>query len=310
MTIKPGTQLGHYKVHSQVGSGGMGDVYLALDLKLRRRVAIKVLHARLIENREHWHRFQREARTISGLNHPNILTIHEIGDDATPYIVTELIEGKTLRQSLRESNDLVEVIDFAIQICSALVSAHDAGVIHRDIKPENIMIRNDGYVKVLDFGLAKLLADSPENSEGEGVGDQSTVTLHTDRRSIVGTVSYMSPEQLRGFKLDGRTDIWSLGVVLFEMMAGAAPFERSTESDKIAAILEYEPPPLSASIPEIPQELNRIIKKALCKDRDRRYQTSRDLLIDLKSLRRELEFQKQTVPHTVWVCPIRSWATC
>ena len=273
----------------------MGEVYLAHDTKLHRPVAVKVLHEKFCNNKEYWNRFKREARTVSALNHPNILVIHDSGRvEKRLYIVTELVDGLTLRRYMKAgSHGIADALGIVIQTASALKKAHAAGIIHRDIKPENIMVRSDGYVKVLDFGLAKI-AESPcadaEVGEHSLHADHSTVSLQTDSRSIVGTISYMSPEQLRGAKLDGRTDVWSLGVVTYELIAARSPFDRETDSDKIVAVLEHAPPPLSFYVDDVPAELQQIVSKALAKDRDERYQTVGEFLDELASLKQELDY--------------------
>ncbi|MBV9241616.1 MAG: protein kinase, partial [Acidobacteria bacterium] len=293
----PGTSLGHYRIVSRIGAGGMGEVYLAEDTKLERRVAIKFLNTELSGDSEKLARFVREAKAASALNHPNILTVHEIGEsDGTNYIATELIKGETLRDRLRrEPLALREVLDIAMQTSAALNAAHNAGVVHRDIKPENIMLRDDGIVKVLDFGLAKLAAASPEHVDSE---DATRAQVNTRPGMIMGTVLYMSPEQARGKETDTRSDVWSLGIVMYEMLTGHTPFEGETTSDSIAAILKQEPDPLD---PETPAELQRIIRKSLQKNVDDRYQTIKDLLIDIKSLKRDLELSEELershIPH-------------
>lgn len=287
--LAPGTMISHYRILSRLGAGGMGEVYLAEDGRLGRKVALKLLSPELTRDEDRVRRFEQEARAISTLNHPNIITVYEIGHmDSGHFIATEFIEGETLRQYLsRVRRNLQEVLDIAIQIAGALSAAHAAGVMHRDIKPENIMLRPDGYVKVLDFGLAKLV-EIPASS---GDHDSPTVPLfETEPGILMGTVSYMSPEQGRGVKVDPRTDIFSFGIVLYEMIGGRVPFEGSTPSEVIAAILEREPSPLPRYAPGVPAELERIVNKALRKNREERYQTVKDLLIDLKSLRQELEF--------------------
>jgi eukaryotic-like serine/threonine-protein kinase len=282
-----GTKLGRYEIRSKIGAGGMGVVYLAQDTKLERKVAVKILHPDLAGNSERMNRFVQEAKAASALNHPNILTIHEIDHiDSTYFIATELIEGKTLREHLRRAPiKLDEVLDINIQVASALAAAHSAGIVHRDIKPENIMLRNDGIAKILDFGLAKLL------DEGECDPDAETRGLvKTDPGTVLGTSRYMSPEQVRGLDLDARTDIWSLGVVIYEMLNGGPPFKGETKSHIMVAILEREP---VTGFAGQPPELQRIVRKALTKDRNNRYQTARDLLIDLKNLRRDLDLQSE-----------------
>src|SRR4030095_3924449 len=282
-----GTKLGRYEIRSKIGAGGMGVVYLAQDTKLERKVAVKILHPDLAGNSERMNRFVQEAKAASSLNHPNILTIHEIDHiDSTYFIATELIEGKTLREHLRRAPiKLDEVLDINIQVASALAAAHSAGIVHRDIKPENIMLRNDGIAKILDFGLAKLL------DEGECDPDAETRGLvKTAPGTVLGTSRYMSPEQVRGLELDARSDIWSLGVVIYEMLADGPPFKGETKSHTMVAILEQEPAPIFKGSPA---ELQRIVRKALTKDRNSRYQTSRDLLIDLKNLRRDLDLQSE-----------------
>ena len=234
--------------------------------------------------RERLKRFQQEARAVVGLNHPNILTVYEIGEDhSTHYIASELIEGETLRQRLmRGRMELSEAVDVAIQVASALAAAHETGIVHRDIKPENIMLRPDGYVKVLDFGIAKL-AESGPSPRTTADGAESMTLAETNLGSILGTVRYMSPEQARGAPVDKRTDIWSLGVVLYEMVTGHAPFTGDTPGEVMASILEKEPPPLTSYITHTPAELQQIISKTLRKDREERYHTHTSCLRRSKS---------------------------
>jgi eukaryotic-like serine/threonine-protein kinase len=283
-----GENFGHYKILDLIGAGGMGEVYLAHDSSLGRRVALKLLPSEFNIDDERTRRFQQEARTASALNHPNILTIYEIGRvEGRRFIATEFIEGKTLRTAIRESVvDAGTAVDIATQIAGALAAAHGAGVVHRDIKPENIMLRPDGYVKVLDFGLAKL-------SEGESFAGEKAAPNEEQHETrpgmLLGTVKYMSPEQARGLKVDGRSDIFSLGVLLYEVVTGRAPFEGATTSDLIASILTAEPASLNRNSPGAPVELQRIVSKALCKDREERYQSANDLLLDLKGLSQDLQ---------------------
>jgi serine/threonine-protein kinase len=287
MTITAGTQLGSYKILSPLGAGGMGEVYLAEDTRLRRKVALKVLPESLAQDKDRLRRFEQEAFAASALNHPNILTVFEIGQsDDTYFIATEFIEGATLRQHLAaQPMKLSEALDIAIQVASALTAAHAAGIVHRDIKPENIMRRTDGYLKVLDFGLAKLT--EPRTADPEAA---TKPLVDTDPGVVMGTVSYMSPEQARGLEVDARTDIFSLGVVLYEMVTGRAPFAGVNALDTVAAVLDREPAPLKQHVAAVPDELQRIVGKALRKHRDERYQTARDLLNDLKDLKEELAF--------------------
>jgi len=285
-----GKHIGHYEVLSLLGRGGMGEVFLAQDTSLGRKVALKLLRSDFTRIEERLRRFQQEARAASALNHPNILTIHEIGHDGSlHFMATEYVEGETLRQHLSGARITVgQTLDVAVQVASALAAAHQAGIIHRDIKPENIMVRSDGNVKVLDFGLAKL-------TEPKTI-DTAAPTLpqvETAPGVVMGTFSYMSPEQARGLAVDARTDIWSLGVMIYEMAAGRQPFEGETASDVLSLILQKEPLPLAHSWPEVPGELERIVRKALRKDREERYQTIKDLLIDLRNLRKELELSAE-----------------
>lgn len=288
--LKIGEKFGHYKVHSSIAAGGMGEIYRACDTRLKRDVAIKILPEKLMQNASAVERFTREAHAASALNHPNILTIYDIGEfNDVQFIATEFVEGEPLRARLKNSPiNLSETLDVAIQICSALAAAHQAGIIHRDIKPENIMLRTDGYVKVLDFGIAKLIEHEPEK-----VGAEAATLIHfsTNPGMILGTVSYMSPEQARGLKTDTRTDIFSLGIVIYEMLAGFQPFTGETISDVIAAILKSEPQALSETVKGLPSEFEWCVAKALKKDCDERYQTVKDLLNDLKRIKQHLEFE-------------------
>jgi len=293
LAIPVGTHFGRYEIHSPLGAGGMGEVYLAEDTLLERSVALKVLPAEVASDQQRMQRFIQEAKAASALNHPNIITVHEIGQvDSTYYIATEFIKGVTLRQRMTEGRmSLNEVLDVAMQTASALAAAHEADVVHRDIKPENIMLRTDGFVKVLDFGLAKLTEKKKTLIE-----DTEALTRalpNTAPGMVMGTVYYMSPEQARGKEVDARTDIWSLGVVLYEMAAGRLPFAGETVSDCVAEILKTEPPVLNRYASEVPAELERIVTKALRKDKEERYQVIKDLSLDLKSLKQRLEFEAE-----------------
>lgn len=283
-----GETLGNYKIIRKLGAGGMGEVYYAKDIRLGRYVALKVLLHELTADADRLRRFELEARATSALNHPNIVTIFEIGEtDSFHYIVTEFIDGMTLRQYLAEQQlNLREMLGIAVQVASALAAAHALGYVHRDIKPENIMRRADGYIKVLDFGLTKLVPVSDEEVSDPNIS--TALNLNTDPGSVVGTVTYMSPEQLRGAKVDGRADIWSLGVVTYEMIAGRSPFGAASKSDMIAAILRADPPPLTR-YSDVPDQLQRIVDRSLRKDREERYQSVKDLLIDLRDLQQDLE---------------------
>ena len=289
-----GQVVGHYQIIRPLGKGGMGEVYLANDAKLERKVALKLLPAEFTNHKERLRRFIQEAKTASSLNHPNIITIHEIGEaEGVQFIATEFIDGQTLKQRMKHARmNLPEILDVSIQTANALQAAHAAGIVHRDIKPENIMLRPDGYVKVLDFGLAKLAEKShlstPADSQVDTIAKAQTVP-----GTVLGTVNYMSPEQARGQVLDQRTDVFSLGIVLYEMAAGRIPFAGATRMDTLVSILEKDPVPLDQYAPEVPPEFQRIISKALRKDREERYQTIKDLLIDLKSLKEDLTFAQK-----------------
>lgn len=288
------TSISRYRILEKLGAGGMGEVYLAEDTKLGRKVALKLLSEELTHNRDRLSRFDQEAYAASALNHPNILTIYEMGDEGgRHYIATEYIDGITLRKRLGgQPMDLTEILDIAIQITGALEEAHAAGIIHRDIKPENVMIRKNGHVKVLDFGLAKLLDRSIEGDQT----DTEAVTrafVQTDAGVVMGTSLYMSPEQARGKGVDARSDIWSLGVILYEMAAGRAPFMGETKTDVIVAIAKTEPSPLARFAPGLPPEFEWVVMKALRKSVDERYQTIKELESDLKKLKQKVVFQTE-----------------
>src|SRR5437016_1307105 len=238
-----GQTFGHYKISKRIGSGGMGEVYLATDMTAGRKAALKLLPMRFTGDANRLKRFQQEARAVVGLNHPNILTVYEIGEDhSTHYIASELIEGETLRQRLvRGRIEVGEAVDVAIQVASALAAAHEAGIVHRDINPGNIMLRPDGYVKVLDFGIAKLA-----EQEGPMPKDEALLLVETNLGSILGTVPYMSPEQARGAPVDKETDIWSLGVILYEMVTGHQPFVGEAPREVMTSIRVKPPPPLTS----------------------------------------------------------------
>ncbi len=295
--LKQGDYLNHYQIIRKLGTGGMGEVYLAEDRKLERRVAIKVLNATFDADESNLKRFFQEAKAASALNHPNIIVVYEIGEiDGIHYIVIEFVKGCTLSDAVKSKNlSLEQIVDSSIQIVNALGAAHAVGIIHRDIKPDNIMLRDDGIVKVLDFGLAKLTEKNRVEADSDA---QTRELLNTKAGMIMGTVAYMSPEQTRGKAVDARTDIWSFGVVLFQMLTGRQPFPGETTSDIIAAILTTETPRLAEFVSDVPAELERIVGKTLRKSRNARYQTASELLGDLKHFRRDLEFGERSESHS------------
>src|SRR5262245_26652215 len=282
-----GRELANYRIVSLLGRGGMGEVYLAEDKRLHRKVALKLLPAQFMNAAEQVRRFELEASAASATNHPNIITIHEIGQvDGSHFIVTEFIDGQTLRQRIQSAKlSLNEVIDIAIQVAKALEAAHAAGIIHRDIKPENVMVRADGLVKVLDFGLAKLTEAVVAKVDSDAAALKKADTASG---MVIGTPQYMSPEQARGEELDARTDLFSFGAVLYEMATGIAPFKGDSIAMIFDAILNREPVPPTQLNPKAPAELEHIIGKALEKDRDLRCQSAREILADLKRLQRDV----------------------
>ncbi len=287
-----GEKIGHYKIQSAIGAGGMGEIYRASDLRLRRDVAIKILPESLMRDASAIERFRREAHAASALNHPNILTIFDIGEhEKTHFIATEFVEGETLRQKMQNSRlRLAEILDIAIQTANALIAAHEAGIIHRDIKPENIMVRTDGYVKVLDFGIAKL---SEQRSPEIDANAATLVQSITAKGMILGTAFYMSPEQARGLRVDARSDIFSLGAVIYEMTTRKLPFSGATVADVIAAILTSEPAPVSTFVKNLPPEFERLVSKSLTKKLIERYQKMKDFADDLRQFRQRLEFETE-----------------
>ena len=288
-SLKTGFTFGHYEIIKQIGVGGMGEVYLANDKKLDRKVAIKILNKKFSQHESNLNRFVREAKAASSLNHPNILVIHEIGETADQhYIVSEYVEGKTLREIFKEKNlELEECLDVSIQVANALSAAHAARLIHRDIKPENIMIRPDGLVKILDFGLAKLISPEVVNLE------YSTIKINDTAKGIImGTVNYMSPEQAKGEKVDERTDIFSFGAMIYEIIAGRTPFQGDSMSETFANLINQNPLPLSNFAANLPDKLPKIVSKTLCKNKNERYQTMKALISDLKELKENITVEE------------------
>lgn len=291
-------QAGHllnerYEIIRQLGKGGMGEVFLAEDTKIKRQVSLKVLHSNIASNKERLRRFHQEAKAVSALNHPHIMTIYEFDrtSDEIQFIVGEFIDGKTLNDYRNQTKlNIGEVLEIAIQVASALSAAHEVGIVHRDIKPENIMIRRDGYIKVLDFGLAKLIKQSsPTGSDSEA----PTIELNTTNPgTIMGTAAYMSPEQSRGAQIDHRTDLWSLGVVVYEMLTGEKPFPGDTPADILASVIYKEPLPVSSCLENVPAELEWIISKTLSKKPEGRYQTANELRADFEKIKKRIEFDE------------------
>jgi len=289
--LVPGVHFSRYEVVSALGAGGMGEVYLVYDSQLRRNVALKLLAPELTQDERGVRRFEQEALAASALNHPNILTVHEFAEvEGTYYLASEFVEGETLRQRVRRGKSgVAEVTEIAIQIASALEAAHARGIVHRDIKPDNVIVRNDGIVKVLDFGIAKLNAAG----DASGTGSVLLTILSTGRtRAVPGTVRYMSPEQARGQDVDGRSDLFSLGVVMYELLTGQTAFQGETANDVIAEILKGEPAPLRSAAAGVPAQLEAIVLRAMRKCREERYPSSAAMLRELKEFRREYEFRR------------------
>src|SRR5688572_26684646 len=289
-----GRTLGRYRIDSLLGEGGMGKVYKAFDDSLGRAAAVKVLPNDVVHDAGRLERFVREARTASSLNHPNVVTIYEVGKDgdgdtATHFIAMEIVEGDTLRERIMRGRlPIPRAVDLVAQIADGLAAAHAAGVVHRDLKPENVVIAKSGFAKILDFGLAKLRED-PALSKDDGA-----TAVKTSPGTLLGSLGYMSPEQARGEDADHRSDIFSLGCILYECVTGARPFRGDTAVDTLHRILHDDPPPMATIVPESPAELQRIVRKSLAKEPDQRYQSARDLAIDLHNLKREIESQPGT----------------
>ncbi len=296
--------LGHYKIIKPIGSGGMGEVFLAEDPRLGRRVAIKLLPRSFLEDPSRIYRFQQEARAASSISHPNIAHIYEIGVDAGCHFTSmEFIDGITLRRLMGQRRlELQEAVNVALQVGSALVAAHASGIIHRDIKPENIMIHREGHIKVLDFGIAKLTYRVSDDWNATTIID----TVETQPGMVMGSPAYMSPEQARGLEVDARTDIWSLGIVLYEMVTGWTPFHGSTNMDVLAGVLKEEPTPIIEHIDNAPPGLEKVLKKMLSKDKDERYLSSSDMITDLKNLARSLQSNSDAILDYETRIPLRS----
>src|SRR5918999_1449616 len=297
MKPTPAQTIAHYRIVEPIGAGGMGTVYKAFDNKLQRIVALKVLPPEYVSQQDRRRRFFQEARAASALSHPHILTVYEVGeDDGRPYIAMEYVEGETLRQKIKNNGlQLKQTLDIAIQICAGLARAHELGIIHRDLKPENLMLTRDGYTKILDFGLAKLVAER----ERALVADSEQKTLirgvETESGTLMGTVNYMAPEQLLGQRVDRRCDVFSFGVVLCEMLTGTAPFVHDNRIDTMHAILHLDPKLPDGNRPELPFDLQRILAKALAKTPKERYQSVAELAEELKIIKRDLDLGK-TLP--------------
>ena len=279
MPLTPGSQLGPYTIVATLGRGGMGEVYRASDPRLGRDVAIKILPERLLQNPESLKRFEREARALAALNHPNIVTIHDVGtENDITFVVMELLEGETLRGLLSRSRlAWRKALDIGIPVADGLSAAHLKGVIHRDLKPENIFLTADDRVKILDFGVARW----QEAASGESVTSSPTQT-RTETGTVIGTIPYMSPEQIRGADVDARSDIFSFGSVLYEMLSGVPPFTQNSTAETMAAILKEDPPSLSGT--EVPPELETVVTHCLDKSPDQRFQTARDLAYNMRQI--------------------------
>src|SRR5277367_3484058 len=281
MPLAAGTKLDGYEVLSLLGAGGMGEVYRARDLALKREVAIKVLPAFVSQDPDRLRRFEQEAQAAAALNHPNILAVHQFGVfEGAPYLVSELLEGSTLRQVVQRGPMPVrKAIDYAVQIAHGLAAAHEKGIVHRDLKPENLFVTKDGRVKILDFGLAKLKQHQPEPD-----GTAPTIAQKTEPGIVMGTAGYMSPEQVRGKTVDHRTDVFAFGAILYEMLTGKRAFQRSTSAETMTAILNDDPPSISQIVQTTPPGLQRVVHRCLEKNPEQRFYSAHDLAFALEAL--------------------------
>src|SRR4030095_10898243 len=295
MTINGGTNLGRYEIRSKLGAGGMGDVYLAEDSELHRKVALKVLPADVVTNTDRMRRFKQEATTAAALNHPHIAHIYEIGESAgTHFIAMEFVDGPTLREVIhRRQTDLAKLLRHLQHVADGLAKAHAAGIVHRDLKPDNIMVTRDGHVKVLDFGLAKLIEPQQTSPATEGLSQLGTAVMppHSAPGAVMGTVGYMSPEQAqrKANAIDHRSDIFSFGCILYEAITHRQPFAGKDAIDSLNKIIREQPPPITSFNPDVPYDLQRVVRRCLAKDPEERYQTIKDVSIELKDVRRELQ---------------------
>src|SRR5215813_2125251 len=303
-----GTKLGRYEIRSKLGAGGMGEVYLVEDNELHRKVALKVLPAEVVSNTDRMRRFKQEATAAAALNHPNIAHIYEIGESAgIHFIAMEFVDGLTLRELIhRRQTDLAKLLRHLQHVADGLAKAHAAGIVHRDLKPENIMVTRDGHVKILDFGLAKLIEGRGER-ETRGRGDERATLIAaspgphvpasiTSPGIIMGTVGYMSPEQAQGKidEIDHRSDIFSFGCILYEVITQHKPFEGKDPIESLNKIIREQPPPITNFNPDVPSDLQRVVRRCLAKDPEERYQTIKDVSIELKEVRRELQSGAKT----------------
>src|SRR2546423_1847122 len=297
MKAKPQvTTIAHYRIIEPLGSGGMGAVYKAHDEKLHRVVALKVLPPDAIMQEDRRRRFLQEARAASALNHPHILTVYEVGEaDGKPYMVMEYVQGETLRQRIAARAFVIkDALEIALQVAEGLAKAHEHGIVHRDLKPENLMVNRDGYAKILDFGLAKLI-ERRQRALAANSTEKTLLQVKTQAGMIMGTINYMSPEQLLGQRVDRRSDIFAFGTVLYEMATGLCPFANKNKIDTMHAILHKEPEPPHTVKAGLPLELQRILSRALAKAPKERYQSIKELAADLKTLKRELELGRAVV---------------
>src|SRR6267378_874825 len=288
--LSPDTSLSHYRIVSKIGAGSMGEVYLAQDTNLDRKVALKILPADLAANRDRMHRFVREAKSAAALNHPNIAHIYEIGEsNGVNFIAMEFIDGHTFGEVIQSETDLRKLVRYLQHVVEGLSKAHAAGIVHRDLKPDNIMVTRDGHVKILDFGIAKLIEAQTLSSTSSEI-DTAITLQHSQPGMVIGTVGYMSPEQARGrtTDIDRRSDIFSFGCILFEAATGHKAFAGEDAIDTLNKIIRGSPPPITDLRPDAPNRLQRIVLRCLAKDPKDRYQTTRDLSIELRELHREL----------------------
>src|SRR6267143_3599549 len=290
--LSPGASLSHYRIASQLGAGGMGEVYLAHDTKLDRKVALKILPADLAANQDRMRRFTQEAKAAAALNHPNIAHIYEIGEsDGVNFIAMEFIDGATLREKIhQEQTDLRKLLRYLQHVAEGLAKAHAAGIVHRDLKPDNIMITRDGHAKILDFGLAKLIEPQPVPGADSSEAATAVMPQHSSPGTVMGTVGYMSPEQAQGKtkEIDQRSDIFSFGCILFEAATGKKPFEGDSIVKSLHMVVYKPAPPITELNPSAPAELQRIVRRCLEKDPDDRYQSLKEVAIELRELRREM----------------------